>query len=770
MKKRRKSYINRKKDYIMYGFTAILCMITATVLLSGGGKNGVNGEAGETESGTGQGEAGRGMGQAGPGGGMDRERGNTDTKGDTDVSVGTGIGSDTGVGKGTDTSASVRSDGGEPEITLVMVGDILLHTPVAESGKKEDGSYDFGAVFSEMREEISSADLALVNQEVILGGEELGVSGYPAFNAPYELGDALVEAGFDVVLHATNHALDKGKKGIVNCLAFWQKEYPDIAVLGIHGSEAEQEEIYVYEQDGIRLAILNYTYGTNGIALPQDMPYAVDLLERERVEADLQRAQEVADFVVVCPHWGTEYVLEETAEQEQWAAFFADNGADLILGTHPHVIEPVEWEGAALVYYSLGNFVNWTSGIGEGVANRMVGGTNWKGDKSAYTYNGLGLRVNNTHTTHAGKVYARDYVIDYTSFENDDLMVFAEGNGQLEYEQKHVYAGSERIEQFTDKGNWERTLYVHEDVMGNTRYYTKANGQSFAELTYDAWGMPESPNKLLNNDHGNYVFATFTGHIYDTTLDIYFAEARFYDANNRTWLAIDPIKDGGNWYQYCFSNPTTYYDPTGLAGFSPFSGCVDISKLVEQMTAGDEQNSIIEGIRTIGKVAYVIYKSVADEFKDSVKDLNGTVTVKGTFNATAYVGIYIDIGLSFDWKGNTALQWSYAIPGVDDTLSLGVLDIGATISVAFTDANDIYELLGKSSAMGVSTGFFKYLSFDLLSFDEMEDTNGDIDGLQIGVGYGGGFDIHMMESYTREIYSLNIYQGIDKTFELLGIV
>ncbi len=198
--------------------------------------------------------------------------------------------------------------------------------------------------------------------------------------------------------------------------------------------------------------------------------------------------------------------------------------------------------------------------------NRMVEGTNWKGDKSAYTYNGLGLRVNNTQTTHAGKVYTRDYVIDYTSFENDDLMVFAEGNGQLEYEQKHVYAGSERIEQFTDKGNWERTLYVHEDVMGNTRYYTKANGQSFAELIYDAWRMPESPNKLLNNDHGNYVFATFTGHIYDTTLDVYFAEARFYDANNRSWLAMDPVKDGLNWYQYCYSNPTTYYDPLGLWG------------------------------------------------------------------------------------------------------------------------------------------------------------------------------------------------------------
>lgn len=264
----------------------------------------------------------------------------------------------------------------EPEVTLVMVGDILLHTRVAESGKVVDGGYDFRAVFAQMSEEIQAADLAIVNQEVIIGGEGLGVSGYPAFNAPYELGDALVDAGFDVTLHATNHALDKGKKGIKNCLAFWEENYPQIAVLGIHGSEADQKEIYVYEQDGIRIAILNYTYGTNGIALPEDMPYAVDMLEKSRVEADLRLAGELADFVVVCPHWGTEYKLSATRAQKEWAEFFAENGADLVLGTHPHVIEPIEWVGAdnTLVYYSLGNFVNWTSGTGEGVANRMVGG------------------------------------------------------------------------------------------------------------------------------------------------------------------------------------------------------------------------------------------------------------------------------------------------------------------------------------------------------------------------------------------------------------
>ena len=262
----------------------------------------------------------------------------------------------------------------EPEITLVMVGDILLHTPVAESGKTDEGGYDFSAIFANMQEKIQAADLALVNQEVIIGGTELGISGYPSFNAPYELGDALWEAGFDVILHATNHTLDKGKRGLMNCMTFWQENYPQLAVLGIHDSEEDQQEIYVYEQEGIRIAILNYTYGTNGVALPEDMPFAVDLLDQKRVTADLEKAQELADFVIVCPHWGTEYRLEETSNQKKWAQLFADNGADLVLGTHPHVIEPVKWVDETLVYYSLGNFVNWTASKGEGVANRMVGG------------------------------------------------------------------------------------------------------------------------------------------------------------------------------------------------------------------------------------------------------------------------------------------------------------------------------------------------------------------------------------------------------------
>ncbi len=278
------------------------------------------------------------------------------------------------------TDLAVNSSSVPNQLSLLMVGDILLHTPVAESGLQEDGSYDFAPLFQHTVDVISDTDIALVNQEVIIGGEDLGVSGYPCFNAPYALGDDLVDAGFDVICHATNHALDKGKKGLLNCVDFWQTNYPEIEVLGIHESQESQDQILYIQQNDITVAILNYTYGTNGIALPADMPFAVDMLEKESVIADIQEAEANADFTIVCPHWGTEYQLTPSSYQEDWTQIFLENGVDLVLGTHPHVIEPIEMLTNAdtgeemLVYYSLGNFVNWTSSSGEGIANRMVGG------------------------------------------------------------------------------------------------------------------------------------------------------------------------------------------------------------------------------------------------------------------------------------------------------------------------------------------------------------------------------------------------------------
>ena len=207
-------------------------------------------------------------------------------------------------------SQTVTSD-----ISIIMVGDILLHTPVEDAARNDEGRYNYDFIFRNMRGEISSADLALVNQEVIIGGKELGVSGYPAFNAPYEIGDALVAAGFDVICHGTNHALDKGKKGVTNCVNYWKENHPEIAVVGLNGSEEEYKNVTILEKNGIRVAVLNYTYGTNGIKPPSDMPYAVDMLEKNKVISDLKYAEENADFTIVCPHWGTEYRL--TADSEQ---------------------------------------------------------------------------------------------------------------------------------------------------------------------------------------------------------------------------------------------------------------------------------------------------------------------------------------------------------------------------------------------------------------------------------------------------------------------
>lgn len=271
-----------------------------------------------------------------------------------------------------------------PEYKIIMVGDILLHTPVEESCLQSDGGYDYDSLFYHTKEEISAADLALVNQEVIIGGADLGITGYPSFNADFSLCDSLAGAGFDIICHATNHAMDKGRKGLINCAKYWKENYPQITVLGIHDtadtSTSCGAEPVILDLPDMKIAVLNYTYGTNGIPLPDDMPYAVDLLDEEQVAADIRRAEELADFTIVCPHWGTEYRLTPDASQEKWTKVFAENGADLVLGTHPHVIEPIEWvtdeerDHEMLVYYSLGNFVNWTSGTGEGVANRMVGG------------------------------------------------------------------------------------------------------------------------------------------------------------------------------------------------------------------------------------------------------------------------------------------------------------------------------------------------------------------------------------------------------------
>ena len=273
---------------------------------------------------------------------------------------------------------TVSEDKSNDSVTLVMVGDMLMHMPVNRSGLKSDGDIDFSHLFTYTKKYIKEADIAIVNQEVMLGGAELGISGYPMFNTYYEVGDALADAGFDVVLHATNHTMDRGKEGLLNCISFWDENYPEIAYLGIQDTQEEQDEIFVSEQNGIKIAILNYTYGLNGLPMPDDMPYAVNLIDKEKMAGDIAKAKELADFIVVCPHWGTEYVLKQSSYQKDYAQFFLENGVDLVIGAHPHVIEPVEMlsdesGNEMLVYYSLGNYVNSTASEEADIGERMLG-------------------------------------------------------------------------------------------------------------------------------------------------------------------------------------------------------------------------------------------------------------------------------------------------------------------------------------------------------------------------------------------------------------
>lgn len=266
----------------------------------------------------------------------------------------------------------------KPSVRLVMVGDMLMHLRVTQSGRMEDGTYNYDHIFEHVIGDIQAADLAIVNQEIILGGPDLGYSGYPMFNTAYELGDAISNAGFDVVLHATNHTMDKGRVGLMNCLNYWSENHPEIKILGANKTQEEYDEVYIYEQDDIKIALLNYTYGLNGMPMPSDMPFAVDMMEEDKMSADIAKAEAEADFTVVCLHWGNEYQTYASNNQKMWSEFFLERGVDLIIGTHPHVIQPVEWYEdesghKMLVYYSIGNFINSTADSGNGIGARVVG-------------------------------------------------------------------------------------------------------------------------------------------------------------------------------------------------------------------------------------------------------------------------------------------------------------------------------------------------------------------------------------------------------------
>lgn len=258
--------------------------------------------------------------------------------------------------------AVVYDEEAPDELTILAVGDVLMHMQVWESGERADGTRSYDHLFAQVVNDVAAADVAIVGQETILGGVELGLSGYPTFNSPQEVGDAEVAAGFDVALGASNHAVDKGMKGIESSLAYWRSTHPEVLVTGIADGQEAYDSVPIVEREEHRIAVLNYTYGTNGIPLPQ--PWAVRLLDEGLIASDAEAARAAgAEAIIACPHWGVEYAAGPDGDQRRWAQALADAGVDAIIGSHPHVMQPFEViessEGRQVpVFWSLGNFTS----------------------------------------------------------------------------------------------------------------------------------------------------------------------------------------------------------------------------------------------------------------------------------------------------------------------------------------------------------------------------------------------------------------------------
>ena len=249
----------------------------------------------------------------------------------------------------------------DTDISFAVFGDNLIHEPIYRYGLNHGGDFDF--LYENLQDVIAESDVAVINQETPLVDDPSLYGDYPRFGTPVQVGEAIADAGFDVVTCATNHALDRGDEGIRVTKEFF--DLRGVACLGVQTeNEKEYEPYEILVRNGIRFAMLNYTYGTNGIKIPEENPYMVHLLENEdQIRSDIGRAREEADCVIVFVHWGTENSGQIDDFQKKWAQVFLECRADVVVGTHPHVMQPYEVlkgdDGhRMLIYYSIGNYIS----------------------------------------------------------------------------------------------------------------------------------------------------------------------------------------------------------------------------------------------------------------------------------------------------------------------------------------------------------------------------------------------------------------------------
>ena len=258
-------------------------------------------------------------------------------------------------------------------VSFVAVGDNLIHKPIYnQAAARTSEGYDFSYAYENFDDIISTPDVAILNQETIISTEH-NVSTYPMFNSPVEVGEEMLELGFDVFNIATNHSIDCGEKGLISAINFWKGK--NAITCGAYLNKEDYSDIPMHEVNGVKIAYIGFTESTNGLSLPSDSEVIlVRASEETRLQQRIIDAKAVADVVVVNAHWGNEYTHEPTDTQRQLAGKLASWGADVIIGTHPHVIQPVEYinneDGSrTLVAYSLGNLIS-----AQNRGPRMLGG------------------------------------------------------------------------------------------------------------------------------------------------------------------------------------------------------------------------------------------------------------------------------------------------------------------------------------------------------------------------------------------------------------
>lgn len=253
------------------------------------------------------------------------------------------------------------------KLSMALVGDALYHTSVYKDGLQSDGTYNYDKQLTYIKDLLENYDLAYYNQESILGGKELGLSTYPRFNSPYEVGDAYVKAGFNLISLANNHTLDRGEKAVLNSLNYW-KTKNDIMTAGSYSSVEDRTRSHVATKNNITYAFLSYTTLTNGLRVPEGKDYLVNVYSDEKAKADIEALPDNVDIIIVAIHWGIEYSHTPSEQQRTIANYLSNLGVDIIAGTHPHVIQPVEHINNTVVFYSLGNFISSQKGI-----DRLIG-------------------------------------------------------------------------------------------------------------------------------------------------------------------------------------------------------------------------------------------------------------------------------------------------------------------------------------------------------------------------------------------------------------